>query len=319
MTHDMSQKSADRADIVVGVDGSDESFHALRWALAEAAVEKRNVKIVFGWTRSWDHNTEPEDDESWEQWQHSIVGRLRTWVDEACSGMDIDIDPATLTLTSVRASGTAALLQVGDSAHQIVVGRRSITPVLRWILGSSSMSLAQSAHVPVTIVRVEDKHRVEDDIATALLPDLFTNAGVSPDGGDTRPVVAGVDGSPASVQALQFAAKVAQSHRVPLHVIMCWRMRDYAGLPDIETMDQGQKRAEEIVASAVAQAELDSDIDVYTHVFSIAAAKGLACASRYASRLVIGAGGAAGADAYMLGSVSRQVVDMAECPLTVVH
>ena len=41
-------------DIVVGVDGSDESFAALRWALQEASLTGQRVNAVYGWTHSWD-------------------------------------------------------------------------------------------------------------------------------------------------------------------------------------------------------------------------------------------------------------------------
>ena len=48
------------ADIMVGVDGSDESFAALRWALREAQLTGQRVNAVYGWTRSWDMGSEPD-------------------------------------------------------------------------------------------------------------------------------------------------------------------------------------------------------------------------------------------------------------------
>ena len=35
------------ADIVVGVDGSDESFAALNWALRESAATGQNINAVY--------------------------------------------------------------------------------------------------------------------------------------------------------------------------------------------------------------------------------------------------------------------------------
>ena len=52
-------------DIVVGVDGSDESFAALRWALNEASLTGQQVNAVFAWSHSWDMGSEPEDEEQW--------------------------------------------------------------------------------------------------------------------------------------------------------------------------------------------------------------------------------------------------------------
>ena len=54
MTDNLVQVVDRTADIVVGVDGSDESFAALRWAIREATVTGQHVNAVFGWTHSWD-------------------------------------------------------------------------------------------------------------------------------------------------------------------------------------------------------------------------------------------------------------------------
>lgn len=117
-------------DIVVGVDGSDESFAALRWALQEASLTGQRVNAVYGWTHSWDMGSEPDSEEQWAAMRHGIAKRLRDWVAQASSGMAINED--RVKLTSVRASGTAALLEIGKDAQQIVVGRRSLGRVARW-------------------------------------------------------------------------------------------------------------------------------------------------------------------------------------------
>ena len=58
-------EAATKLDIVVGVDGSDESFAALKWALEEASLTGQSVNAVFGWTHSWDMGSEPDSDEAW--------------------------------------------------------------------------------------------------------------------------------------------------------------------------------------------------------------------------------------------------------------
>ena len=108
-------------DIVVGVDGSDESFAALRWALNEASLTGQQVNAVFAWSHSWDMGSEPEDEEQWAEVRHEIAQRLRDWVSKASQGMTINEDH--VKLTSVKATGTSALLEIGKDAQQIVVGR----------------------------------------------------------------------------------------------------------------------------------------------------------------------------------------------------
>ena len=327
---------AGSADIVVGVDGSDESFAALRWALREAALADCGVNAVFGWTHSWDAGSKPDSDDAWNQMRHRLADQLRQWVEAASE--NIDFDPTRLRLTSVRASGTQALLQLGADARQIVVGRRSLGRVARWFTGSLSASLAESAEVPVTVVRIADgeEERVEDDIAEALAPGAHASrrrprsaAAASSDAagqhadGARRPVAVGVDGSDSSLNALRFAIAEARLHQVPLHVLFCWQLKDLGVIAGYENaiapLEAGEKRASELLDDLMATVDVPHDLDTSLHVFHISAAKGLISASRYASHLVVGSRGLNGMDAHFLGSVSRQIVNFAECTVTVVH
>ncbi|MBW3087164.1 universal stress protein [Bifidobacterium sp. 82T24] len=307
-------------DIVVGVDGSTESFAALKWALNEAGRTGQNVNAVFGWTHSWDIDAEPDSDEAWRQVRNEIRETLRSWVDEASEG--IDFNPENLKLTSVKASGSAALLQIGSHAQQIVVGRRSLGRVARWFLGSLSSSLAEEAKVPVTAVRAgeaDSAESVQSDIARVLDPDT------SDDGrnGHRRPIVVGIDGSKGAQRALRFAVHEAIVNRRPLHVLFCWQMRDLGKLPGFETtvpsVAEGQRHAEGVLRDTVAEACIPDDVEVHANAFHISAGKGLVSASRYAYQIVVGTRGLSGLDAHFLGSVSSQVLNDAECTVTVVH
>ena len=111
MTDNLVQVVDRTADIVVGVDGSDESFAALRWAIREATVTGQHVNAVFGWTHSWDMGSQPQDDDAWSQAREHMTRRLRDWVNEACS--DIDFDASYLKLTSVKATGYACTARIG--------------------------------------------------------------------------------------------------------------------------------------------------------------------------------------------------------------
>ena len=87
------------------MDGSDESFAALKWALEEASLTGQSVNAVFGLTRFLGYGVRTGTaDEAWAKVRHDIANELRVWVDKAAAG--IDFDPANLKLTSVKASGT---------------------------------------------------------------------------------------------------------------------------------------------------------------------------------------------------------------------
>lgn len=312
-------------DIVVGVDGSEGSFAALQWALREAALTGQCVNAVFAWTHSWDMGWEqPNTPEEWAKVREQITAQLLHWVEEASHG--IAFDPTNLKLTSVHASGTTGLLQIGSDAQQIVVGRRSLGRVTRWFLGSLSASLAESAKVPVTVVRIagNEDESVQDEIANALVP----GAADSRPHHDTtnvsrRPIVVGVDGSVTSKHALRFALDLAKLHDVPLHVMFCWQLRDLGTVPGYENaiapIEAGQQYAETIVQKMLDEASIPEGLDVQGSAFHIAAAKGLTSASRYAGHLVVGSRGLSGLDAHFLGSVSKQILNFAECTVTIVH
>ena len=322
----MTDTTTTMADIVVGVDGSDESFAALKWALREASLSGQKVNAVFGWTHSWDMGSEPDSDEAWANIRHEIATELRDWVDKASTGMDFD--PENLKLTSVKASGTAALLQIGENAQQIVVGRRSLGRVMRWFMGSLSASLAEEAKVPVTVVRIMDDEEatVQDAIANALTPTDVPVHYAQPDKVPTegvRPVVVGVDGSETSLHALRFAIAEAALHHAPLNVMFCWQLKDLGTIPGYENavapVEAGQTRAEGILRQLMDQCEVPEGLKATTNAFHIPASKGLIAASRYASHLIVGSRGLSGLDAHFLGSVSKQIVNFAECTVTVVH
>lgn len=316
-------------DVVVGVDGSPESFTALRWALSEASALGRHITVVYGWTHSWDMGPRPGDDAAWASVSDRISHRLQDWASEACEG--VAISPEELSLVSVHSSGASALLRLGSSAQQIVVGRRSLGRVARWFTGSLSASLAEEAKVPVTIVRTHgDDGEVRDAIATALSSDVPSSSAMSgKKAADVAPitgraaVVAGLDGSPSSRRALRFAAETALVHDLPLHVLFCWQLRDLGEIPGYENavalLDVAQRHAESVVRRAVQETGIDDRLSPVLHAFHIPAGKGLIDASRYASRVVVGSRGLSGLDARFMGSVSRQVVSLAECTVTVVH
>ncbi len=320
-------KCTQLADIVVGIDGSDESFAALKWAMREAALTGQRINAVFGWTHSWDMaGDEPDSEEAWERVRQGITEELNAWVN--ATSASLNFNPDKLTMTSVHASGTSALLQLGKDAQQIVVGRRSLGRVARWFMGSLSASLAEEAQVPVTVVRIagSEEESVTDDIANALTQGSQTvhympSTGVPE--ASQRPVVVGVDGSKTSLQALKFAAYEAQVHDLPLHVLLCWQLKDLGVVPGYENavppIEAGQQRAEEILAKLLDEASIASQVKVTPHAFHIPASKGLIAASRYASLLVVGSRGLNGLDAHFLGSVSRQIVNFSECTVTVVH
>jgi nucleotide-binding universal stress UspA family protein len=139
---------------------------------------------------------------------------------------------------------------------------------------------------------------------------------------DNGPVVAGTDGSEASMRAIEWAAREAVARRRPLRIVSVpvtprfWQ-RTPPGRPDT-VADLLCAAAEESLAVAAARAaETEPGLDVSTARLSGLPAQALAEAAIGASMLVVGSRGGGGLAALMLGSVSRHVAFAATCPVVV--
>lgn len=303
------------SDIVVGIDGSKGSCCALAWAMQEASLTGQFVNAVYGWTYSWDMGPEPEDEDGWRAIREQITKKLYGWAEIANEGIDFDM--SKLKLTSVRASGSSALLRIGQESDQIVVGRRSLSPVARWFFGSVSSSIAEHSHVPVTVVRVPEykENAVKENIHNALSDDLRSEPAAS------RPIVVGLDGSDCSLRALEFAARAAHYEKRQLKVLYCWQLKKLEGdfKDRVPSEDEAQEFASAKVQEWISKVQLPEDVNVKALAFHIAPGKGMIQASEDADRVVVGSRGLSGFDAHVLGSVSQYVLENATGTVTVVH
>lgn len=141
----------------------------------------------------------------------------------------------------------------------------------------------------------------------------------SPDG--VPRIVVGVDGSEASLRALEFAAEEARLRRASLHVIRAFPAPTAAGIPvPVEYFDE---------LEAEARRELDLAVDavpacagareVVRTVVAESPVSALLAASSEADILVVGSRGRGGFSALVLGSVSQQCVQHAQCPVVIVR
>jgi nucleotide-binding universal stress UspA family protein len=145
-------------------------------------------------------------------------------------------------------------------------------------------------------------------------------------------IVVGVDGSPASQQALHWAIGEAEMRRAPVQVVYvyehspAWQVYGYgAEVPAAITREE----LEESAAAAQERARLlvtrmlDGVDHTAVHTEVVVhedrrPARGLVDLSADADLLVIGTRGRGGFAGLLLGSVSQQVVQHAECPVVVI-
>ena len=132
--------------IVVGVDGSEPSRAALRWALRQAEHTGAQVRAVAAWEYpafySWEGGPMPPDD---------FQDAARRNLDEAVA--DVAGEGSGVQRAVVQGHSAQALLEAATGAELLVVGSRGHGSFYRTLLGSVSQRCAVHAKCPVVIVR----------------------------------------------------------------------------------------------------------------------------------------------------------------------
>jgi nucleotide-binding universal stress UspA family protein len=138
-----------------------------------------------------------------------------------------------------------------------------------------------------------------------------------------RPIVAAVDGSPESLCAAEWAAGEAQRRRAPLRLVTAPALppRMHGASPAAPAVAE-ELRAESVRAldEAVTRVEeVSSGLLIAADLIAGPAALGVTDSGAGALMLVVGARGAGGFAAMLLGSVSRYTAMHAHCPVIVVR
>ncbi|MFG2483151.1 universal stress protein [Streptomyces virginiae] len=134
-----------------------------------------------------------------------------------------------------------------------------------------------------------------------------------------RTLVVGVDGSPESRAAADWAAREAVRRDLHVHVVHAWLWQPLA-LPLVQDRDTEARRAEDILREA--EGELTHrypGLAVTAEVLSDAAVPALLHAAKGAELLVLGTRGHSALVGFLLGSYGQQVIAAAECPVVSVR
>jgi nucleotide-binding universal stress UspA family protein len=138
-------------------------------------------------------------------------------------------------------------------------------------------------------------------------------------------IVAGVDGSPSSLVALQWAVRQAGLTGGSVEAVMAWQypatMTGYGWAP-IAVVEPGEyeENAQKALAEAVAAVDTGgADIPISTCVRQGNPAQVLIDEAADADLLVVGSRGHGGFAEVLLGSVSMHCVHHAPCPVAVIR
>ncbi len=283
--------------IVVGVDGSEESRTALRWALEEAAVRAAELDVVHAWDVPFAFvplTINPTDQFAFDTLEKAVSGLVDTEVSAATASAAAL--PPSIDKIVVRDSAASALLEIAKGADLLVIGSRGRGGFSGLLLGSVSNQCIHHAVCPVVVVR---------GTADAPLP---------------SPILVGVDGSDCADAALRWAIADAAPKRRPVVALAAWSWLDQPGEFD---PGYGAKDVQLMAEAAVARARQavrgSGDVEVEVRIVNDHAAPALIDASGAASLLVVGSRGLGGFRGLLLGSVSNKCSHHAHCPVVIVR
>jgi len=138
--------TAGRGRIVAGVDGSDSSRGALRWAIKQAKLTGASVDAVMAWSLSTAFPPTAHTDIDMEGQTKSALAEIVSEV----GGPQPDAP-----VRQVVGQGHAAEVLIGEAkgADLLVVGSRGRGGFTSAIVGSVSMHCVLNAHCPVLVLR----------------------------------------------------------------------------------------------------------------------------------------------------------------------
>jgi nucleotide-binding universal stress UspA family protein len=142
--------SGDGARIVVGIDGSPGSVHALVWAGREARLRSATLEVVAAWIYPtpvllMPVAPDPPLVKTLRKQAHEMIERALEKVADDVAGVDID-------RRVVEGDTSAVLLDRAKGAELLVVGSRGLGGFRGLLLGSVSQQCVQHATSPVVVV-----------------------------------------------------------------------------------------------------------------------------------------------------------------------
>lgn len=284
--------------VVVGTDGSPSAQAALRWAAREAALRHVPLTVVHvvpslpvaASLAVWPGGRIPEEVLEDEE------ARARTVIDDAVKMVrDLGGDRPEVDSELLFGKAVPSLVDLSKEAKLVVVGCRGRSAQDRRLLGSVSTGLVHHAHCPVAVIHGDAQPAPDDD----------------------RPVLVGIDGSPASEQATAIAFDEASWRRVDLMALHVWSDADMSMVHGIEDSAL-QTAAETTLAESLAGwQERYPEVTVHRLVEIEYPVTHLLEHAKRAQLVVVGSHGRGGFAGMLLGSVSTAVAHAASVPVIV--
>jgi nucleotide-binding universal stress UspA family protein len=270
---------------VVAWDDTPSAAAALEWALAREGLRGGAVELVHVVDDADRRHATAHDHETASRAADAAADRARA----ARPGCPVSVDIR-------RGEPLDELVRLTRPGTVVAIGTHPRSGRLRrgWSLGAR---LAAASAGPVAIIPAE------------------------PATGRTG-VVAGYDGTPEAVAALDFAAAEAGLRRQHLHIVHAWLepvLLEGQPAAHPQLIEMLEEESEQILAGAVERVAADfPSLPVQAHAVHGPPATALLHAGASATLLVVGSRGLVGMRRILLGSVSHDLVVGVECATVVV-
>jgi nucleotide-binding universal stress UspA family protein len=282
--------------VIVGIDGSETSLAALRWAALDAVRRAAALSVLSAYTgviSGMRPMVSPELERAQQTRAEQTVQEALATAREVGPGLAIDG-------RSVLGDPAGVLLEAARSASCLVVGGHGRGRLAGLLAGSVSQQVALHAQCPVAVVRGRT------DVA---------------DG----PVVVGVDGSASSHLAVDLAFEQAAARGCAVTIVFAYEPPPLplagleAGVPvyDDERLRAGIGRD---FGQAVARwRDQHPAVQVEQNLATGQAGSILVELSHEAQLVVVGSRGRGGFTGLLLGSVGLHLLHQADCPVLIAH
>jgi nucleotide-binding universal stress UspA family protein len=144
-----------RRRIVVGVDGSESSLAALRWAVCQAELTGAPLEAVSAWEwpvsySGWETPMPPDYDPADE---------AQRQLDKAVSAVLTPADAIEVRRSVIEGHAAPVLEALSKTADLVVVGSHGHGEFAGMLLGSVSEHCVTHCHCPVVVIRGETQPR----------------------------------------------------------------------------------------------------------------------------------------------------------------
>ena len=282
--------------VLVGVDGSPASLHALDWAAAEAVTHGFTLKLVCAYSlpsftaASLDGGYAALDDSAIQEGARVVLAEAQARA-----------DALGVQATSCLATGdaTGVLVDLSRTANLVVLGTRGGGGFADRLLGTVSSALPAHAFCPTVVVPTRPPTHAGDVGQMPIEP--------------VRRIVVGVDGSPASDLALRQAIKEAKAWGAELTAVAGVPLGSGAGalawLPAAVDHEAVLADVAEGLNVVVDRALVDlPGVQVKRHALDGTGAALLTEFSTATDLIVVGSRGRGGFAGLLLGSTSQAVL-----------